>query len=144
MKTFSFYSAQTGEFIRGDLTVPAWESDEAIAANTPAGLVAIEGRFSPETHVFDIATGRVLERRASAPSSEHEWDEELQRWRPNAAALARRLSRELAIARIAELEAKQPRALREVALGDPDARRRLQAIEDEIASLRPRVLQSAQ
>lgn len=139
MKTYSFYDAATGEFMRGDLTVPAWESDAHIVANTPPGHVAIEGRFGPDTHVYDVVAGRVLARTLQAPSDEHEWDDELQRWRPNAAALARRLARENARVRIVELEARQPRALREIALGDPDARRRLQAIEDEIAQLRPLV-----
>jgi hypothetical protein len=46
----------------------------------------------------------------------------------------------IALARIQILEAKQPRVLRELALGDADAKARLQALDDEISALRSQLV----
>lgn len=112
---FSFYDPGTGLFADRHKYVHT----KMIEANTPAGLVAIKGRFDPRSHRVDVATGEVV---PYTPPEE-----------PDSPALAAVKAR----ARIRELERQSIGPIRALAL-DPlnlTAKQRLQAIDDEIASL---------
>lgn len=113
-KTWSFYDAATGIFTGRRLRT---SNADTLAANTPEGCAAIEGRFDPQTERVDLETGGVIGYQA-----------------PN-----RRKERDRAHARIVALERSLIRPMRELLL-DPsnaEARRRVEAIDQKIAELRP-------
>lgn len=114
MREFSFYNHETGDFT-GDHF--ATNDPDAIALNILPRKPAIEGRHSKDTHRVDLVTRKVVPRDAPPPASSLE-------------------RHHYALARIRSLEASQPRALRELALGIAGAKERLQAIEDQIKTLR--------
>jgi hypothetical protein len=84
--------------------------------------------FSPQPH-------HVVDYQPPQPSIEHEWNADTKRWQLTAAVQQRESDRRSALARIAELEGKQARAVREAVLSGDQSR--LRAIEGEIAGLRP-------
>lgn len=130
-RVWSFYDATTGEFTGRTFSGPA----DALGMNTPAGLVAIEGAHHWQTTRVNLQTLQVETWRDPPPSPDHEWDRSAAAW-----VLSARVRRREALARIHNLEAAQPRALREIAIADAagaaQARARLQRIDDEIAQLR--------
>lgn len=113
MRHWSFYDPATGEISPQGYAAP---NAKDLERNTPAGLVAIAGRL-------DAATQRV------------ETDGSVVAWH-NAKLVDARASSERsnhAMARLAELERRQHRRVREIlAASDPQ----LQAIEAEAAELR--------
>jgi len=133
VKMVSFYHRETGLFHPMNLTV----SDESvIALNTPPDHLVIDGVHDRLSQRVDLVTGAVVDYQPPAPGADHEWDEITKRWKLNAAVVAREAAHFSAMARIIALEARQHRAVRELALGHDGAKQRLQAIDDEISALR--------
>lgn len=134
MKAISFYHAESGLFHDKQLLV----SDEStIALNCPEGHLPIDGHHDYLCKRVDLDTKEIIDHQPQQPSGEHEWNPETKRWQLNAKAHERIARSHSARARIAHLETNvQPRAVREVALNKPDATKRLQDIDDEIAGLR--------
>lgn len=116
MNTWSFYDRATGLFAGRIYSGP----DDCLGMNTSDGFVAIEGMFDRHTQRFDIERGEVIEDLSlSAGRDQFE-------------------RRQRALTHIAELERRQLRPTRELAI-DPSnesARERVQAIEAQIAGLR--------
>lgn len=133
MRAVSFYHRETGVFISNQMIV---SDDDILALNTPKDHIAIDGHHDHLSKRFDIATGEIVEWMPPAPSSDHVWNPETKRWQISAAAADKIAKRNAARARIQELEASQHRRVREHALGNPGALEQLQAIDDEIFSLR--------
>lgn len=121
MRHVAFFDKSTGILHQKSVLV---SEDSAIALNTPEGHQAIDhpaGKMlDHRTQRIDVTTGSVVDHQPAAPSEDE-----------------RRVATRLAASRrIAQLEASQPRALREYALGDDGSKVRLKAIDDEIAALR--------
>lgn len=123
IRHWSFFVPATGEFATQRYSAPdARDLDK----NTPVGLQAIEGTFDPLTQ--RVENGVVVE-----------WENQ-----KLADVNSRREAEVAARAMIAALEARQIRAMREDRLRPNDRdpsdnrtpREKLQAIDDEIASLR--------
>lgn len=140
LQHFSFYHSETGLFHQSMLTCA---DEEQAARNTPAGYVHIAGVFDPLSQRVDIETGNVVDWQPAQPSADHTWDTTTRRWVLSASAAERERKRVRARARIAELEAKQARAVREHLLGiEPSEADRargaltLREIDQEIARLR--------
>jgi hypothetical protein len=122
MKTWSFYNARTGRFLGRKYSGPNSYAVGAkeLARNTPDGFVAIQGDFDRFTQRFDIGAGKVV----TDPSLTAERNAFEKRQR--------------ALSAIAELERRQARSLRELAV-DPnnaEASQRLRDLDDRIAKLR--------
>jgi hypothetical protein len=123
-RRWSFYDLQTGEFTGRQMTAP---DDKDLKRNTPSGWGAIEGAYDPNAYRVDLVNGVVVD------------------W-VNAARIEAQVRRESVLnaqARIAELETKQQRVIREASLRPNERgedgkqpRDRLQEIDDEIAALR--------
>lgn len=137
MKTIGFYHKDTGLLNGTQLMV---SDDSMIALNTPADHVAIEGQFDSLSQQVDIASGAIIDYQPPPPSIDHDWNADTKRWQLSAAAQAKLDAHGHATACIAQLEAAQHRAIREAALGQAGAVARLQAIDAEIASLRPALI----
>ena len=137
MKTFSFYDPATGNVYPRKLQCFARVSEAFVAANTPDGAIAIEGDFDPLSQRIDLETGQAVEFQPPRPEG-YTWDADLKRWtKPQSMqdAESRRLN---ALARIEDLEKRQARPVRELAV-DPtndEARRRVNEIEQQISQLR--------
>jgi len=130
VKVWSFYNPETGEFLRRTFRGPA----RALEANTPVGFLPWEGKVNPEANKVDLVTGALVAWQSPQPSLDHEWTGA--GWKVSDQARAVRTRRAEALGKIKALESRQPRVLRELALGDDQARARLQAIEEEIQKLR--------
>jgi hypothetical protein len=131
--SFSFYHKDTG-FIHSFSMLTT--NPQNVAINTPSDHIAIGGYHDPLSKKVDIATGAIVDYQPPAPSSNHEWNADAKRWQLTAAVQATNDKRAVARSRIAQLEASQHRAVRELALGTSGALQRLQAIDSEIAALR--------
>lgn len=132
--TWSFYDPETGLFSgRAYLG-----TEEGLKLNTPRGMAVKAGRFHQLSQRVDLETGEVVEYRPPAPDDDHEWNADRRRWTLKPEALERRQQRRQSEARIKVLEQQQARPSRELALDstNAEARRRLEAIEAEIAQLR--------
>jgi len=132
--TWSFYDPATGMFT-GDLFSGPHDS---LAANTPAGKVALQGRFDHLAQRLDVESGLVVSWIPSQPDADHEWNPTIRRWMLAADIARRRYNHDAALEGIDAAERRQLRAMRELAL-DPnnsEARQRLQQIDQEIAALR--------
>jgi hypothetical protein len=115
--TWSFYRASDGLFIsRRCMT----NNQKSLKLDTPPDCIAIKGRYDRFRQRVDIATGQVIV------------DESL------GAERDRERQRDAAVQAIAELEQKQLRPLRELAVdaGNAEARRRVEQIEAQISTLR--------
>jgi hypothetical protein len=121
MKVVSFYDVASGLFHGNQLIA---SDDELIAANTPAGHIAIDGHHDRLSKRVDLATGQVVDYTPPAPSAQL------------LALQAAGDRRKAALARIAQLEASQGRAVREAIIDPIGGLSRLKAINDEIAALR--------
>jgi hypothetical protein len=87
-------------------------------------------RFMPTVDV-------VVDWQPPQPSPEHEWHAGTRRWQLSVATQKRNADRRTAQVRISELERDvQLGLLRGLALGEPGAKEKLQALDSEIASLR--------
>lgn len=133
MRTVSFYHKDTGVLHRSQLIV---SSDALVALNTPKDHIALEGHYDADQYRVNLETGQLVWYQPAQPSPDHEWNEDDKRWQLTPAASDRIHRRAIAISRIASLETAQHRVVREHALGLSGAVARLQAIDDEIASLR--------
>ena len=132
MKTWSLYDLETGLFIGACFS----GSETFLAANLRPGIGAIEGDHDHLSKKVHLPTGEVHEHEPPRPSEDHDWHHESKRWVVKPAVHAAREQRANAIGQIKVLEAAQPRALREAALGHAGAVERLADIESKIASLR--------
>ena len=132
MKTWSFYDRQTGLLTGCTFT----GRKASLDLNLKAGQGAIEGDHDHLSRKVNLDTGELEDYVPPAPDEHHAWNEEQKRWVLKPAVQEARAKRVQALTQIAQLEARQPRALREMALGHEGATQRLQAIEDQIASLR--------
>lgn len=141
MTTVTLYSLSTGEFGRV-LSCPG----KALERNVPAGQAYKLGRFDKFSQRVDLETGEVVDYQPPSPGVDYEWRQNVAdgrpRWVKTDAAAARDSAHSAAINRIDELERRQLRAMRELALGQSDAQPRLKAIDDEITSLRADLKQS--
>lgn len=131
MSTWAIYDEKTGRIV-SHFTGP----QSQLAANLPAGHAAKDGRFDPLCQRVNTESGEIEDYQPPQPDADHEWHAESKRWVLSEAASARRMRIQHARARITQLENSQHRAIRETALGDPDAAARLKAIDQEIAQLR--------
>jgi hypothetical protein len=137
MRTWSFYDQVSGSFSGRRFRAL---NDRALDANTPDGLVPLEGTFDRLSQRVDVQTGKVVDFQPPQPDADHEWNAESRRWVKKAAVLAAERADKQARTRIAELEASQARAIREHTLGDATAIDRLRTIDDEIKTLRSDIL----
>lgn len=128
---WSFYDLETGLFSGRTFSGP-----QGCKENTPIGHGAHEGQVDHLSQRKDLNTGALVDYQPPQPSPDHEWSADQKRWQLSTAAQQRLIARELALARIAVLEASQHRAIRESALAYDGAKARLQAIDDEIVKLR--------
>lgn len=132
---YMFHHAETGVFSDKVLMTT---NRSVVEANTPRGHVAIEGFFDHLSQRIDIERNQIVDYQPPSPSVDHEWDATSKRWALSVAAKEREEVRANASVRIRMLEEAQHRPMRELAL-DPsnaEARKKLDAIESEIASLR--------
>jgi hypothetical protein len=87
-RTWSFYDTETGALAAGRLTC----SPAQLAANTPAGHAAIEGRFDHLSQRVDIATGQVVDYQPPAPGDDDlrtwAWNADTRRWVASPTVLA--------------------------------------------------------
>ena len=110
----NIYSSSTGLFTGVSLhtNVTAAPALAAfIAENTPAGQDAYVGYCDPLSQKIDVATGHLIDYRPPQPSPTHEWNATAKRWQRPVG-----LKRSAALARIAELETGQHRAVRETVI----------------------------
>lgn len=130
MKEWSFYSIEDGRFL--DRVFFSSNSD-AVKLNTPAGCVAIEGRYDPLSQRMDLSTGKIVVFRPEKPDDFHEWDDNSKRWVLERGRHDRMLADLRARDEIAKLESQQHRRVRELlAENDP----KLKKIDEQIAELR--------
>ena len=135
MRYYSFYDLQTGAIHPQVL----FTSDPAaVSKNIPVGHGVLEDqRLHFLKHRVNLQTGAVEQLRPEQPSDDHEWIEERGEWQLSLAANIRQHQARAARLEIRHLEQNvQPRVLRALALGDPEAAGRLQRIEAQIAELR--------
>ena len=117
-RTWSFYDAATGAIAPARVTCPAGPN---LAGNTPAGHVAIEGRFDHLSQRVNLQTGQVEDYQPPAPADDElrtwAWDEGSRRWVavPTLEADKRRALADVQ-GYIAAVEAEQGRSVREVLL----------------------------
>lgn len=133
MKTYSFFDPATGAIDPSTVTCALKQA----LANDRQDLTRIEGHLDHLSQRVDVETGEVVDYQPPQPSLSHEWDATTRRWRLTDAAKQAELRRAVAQARINQIESKQMRALREMALGKEGAAARLARMDDEIAALRP-------
>jgi hypothetical protein len=108
---------------------------DAAAANTPAGYALLDGHFRSD--VYRVVNGAAVDYVPPTPGPLYAWNATAKTWSLTAAAATAAATKAAALASIAALEAKQHRAVREHILGDSTALERVQAIDTQIAALRP-------
>ena len=122
MKFWSFYRLEDGIFSGRQFVSTLGKRGllDHLAANTPAGCAAIEGRYDRFRQRVDLTTGRVVE------------DESL------GAARDQEQRRNQALQQIDELQRNQLRAVTELIAnpGDAEARKHFDARQEQIAKLR--------
>ena len=129
---WSFYDPATGLF-SGKKFRGIRPSD--VEANTPEGLIAIEGEYDHRCQRI-LPDGQVVDWKPPKPDDDHEWNGT--RWILTVAVAAVRKKRRDTQAEIENLERSQLRSMREVILDSTDdiAKDRLSGIERQIAILR--------
>jgi hypothetical protein len=137
MKTYSFFDPATGELSAETVT----HSERQAEANTRPGLTRIEGKLDHLSQRVDIETGDVVDYQPPAPSVQHEWDAAIKRWKLPDAVIAAQAEQRALQSMIQRIEARQPRAIRELMLtpSDRDARQRIADLDSEIAALRAKL-----
>jgi hypothetical protein len=136
-RAISIYSKETGLFTGRTVSGTGY-TDELLASHLADGEASIDGHHDHLSRRVDLATGEVVDYQPPQPSSDHEWHAGARRWQLTQTASERLAKRRAALAQIAALELSQARPLREL-LRDPtnaDARKRLDAIEEQIVALR--------
>jgi hypothetical protein len=134
-RTFSFYDPATGLFTGQRFS---GDDDTSLATNTPTGLAALEGAH--DHTAVRVVDGQVAQR--DDVPADHYWDYGGGKFVPRS-RLQMAIDDQAARARIAELERQQIRPHREL-VRDPmntEARKRIEAIDEEIATLRPKLRQ---
>lgn len=140
MRRHSLFDVKTGLFVGRIFATNIGADHEhaaALAANTPAGMGAVEGMHDHLSRRIDIHTGEIVDYQPPPPSAEHEWNKETKRWALTAIVRDAMQVKRDAAARISELEAGQASHIRRLALNPNDtvARKALQDIETEITVL---------
>lgn len=133
IRYWSEYRKDTGEFTGRTMAASAQADADA---NRRPGCAFREGRYSRHTQRIDIKTDAVVEVDPVPPDNDHEYNTSIGRFVKKREVVEREARVQTASAAIEALERSQHRALREVALGDAEARKRLKDIDDEIAALR--------
>lgn len=128
---YTVYRKDSGLFTGRTLLA---SSDKILALNLAEGEGAIEGVFDHLSQRVDTASGKVVDYQSPQPSTDHEWDAGTKRWKLTAAATAKQQAHDQALVKIQQLEAAQPRAVRDFILSGDNSR--IKAIEDQIATLR--------
>jgi hypothetical protein len=136
MNSYSFFHRESGVIHE---KIFSTDDQTQVAGNTPIDHVAFAGHHDHLSKRVDVATGQVIEHVPHQPSPDHEWNSETKRWQLNAAASGRASRKAAALARIAQLESAQHRAVRECILRLSGSTERLAAIDDEIFSLRSQI-----
>lgn len=134
-KTWSMYLVDSGLFTGRRVTGC---TPEDLEHNTPPGCAAIEGKFDAGSQRVDLQTGEVVDYRPVAPDADHEWNEAARRWTLRPEIVTARRARAETMAQIEDLEARQARPLRELAV-DPTntaARDRIDQLDQQIRVLR--------
>lgn len=129
--TVSVFHLVTGRILC-NLTLPQGQ----LAANVPIGYGTVPGHADGARRRVNPETLEVEAWQPPQPDAAHVWNTDLERWELPASVLSRRSEHGGVMRQIAALESRQPRALRELALGQPGALERLQDIDDQIAELR--------
>jgi hypothetical protein len=134
-RSFQYYSLTTGRFTQRVLQC----RDEKLAElNAPEGHGFKEGAFDHLCERVDLATGEVIEYQPDRPDEYHEWDEKIKRWRKRVDVQQREAAKARAQTKINEIEIKQLRSMRELALDPANsaAKARLEQLETQVAELR--------
>lgn len=138
MKHVSFYHKDTGIF-NGVLYMTSNEED--LALNTPLDHIAIDGHHDHTSKRVNVETREVTEYQPPAPSEDHEWHDGEKKWNLKPEVALAKDSHISAITMIQHLESNvQPRLLREVCLGEPDALGKLFELDRKIALLREDII----
>lgn len=136
IKRWHFYDAQTGLLLGRSFSST---DPEDAARNTPAGCVAIAGEYDYLSQKFDLELGAIVDYQPAKPSPEHEWNAKARRWQLSTKAAQAEADDAIARDAIAKLEQQQLRSMREAILGDAQAKTRVADIDQQIASLRPKL-----
>jgi len=134
MKTYSFYNPDSGIF-----TGEKFVTNNLVGRQVPDGCRAIEGNFDHLCVRVDVSDPDclvVVDYQAPRPDAGFEWHADVSKWKVSDAVQTFIDSRAAALRRISQIEAAQPRTIREFALGFAGAAERLKAMDDEITSLR--------
>ncbi len=129
--TVSVFDLITGRILCA-LTLPTDQLD----ANVPPGCGTVPGHIDGTRRRVNPDTGQVEAWQPPPPDANHVWNADLERWELPASVVARRSERGAVMLQINQLESRQPRALRELALGLPGALERLRDIDNQIIALR--------
>lgn len=129
------YDLQTGLFT-GQAHHTNVKEPAAVAAfideSTPPGHGAYIGKYVDYlSKKVDVSTGLLVEHQPPQPSRKHAWNPEAKRWQ-----VKNREQREIALARIAQLESSTHRAVRETLIRACEA---LDAIKEAVATKSPEV-----
>lgn len=110
---------------------------ERLEGNIPRGCVAIEGVTDWMSQRVDVKTMELVDYQPPQPDDGHDWNEVSKRWEKRADVIAAEMESEEALRRIAEIERRQQRRIRELLAAEDPA---LKAMDDEVAALRPKIL----
>ena len=121
----------TGQTHHTNLKEPAAVAS-FIDESTPPGHGAYIGKYVDYlSKKVDVSTGLLVEYQPPQPSRKHNWNPEAKRWQ-----VKNREQRDIALARIAQLESSTHRAVRETLIRACEA---LDAIKEAVASKSPEV-----
>jgi hypothetical protein len=115
-------------------------SVEGLKNNTPEGCAAIEGMYDHLAQRVDIITGEVVDYQPPQPSADHEWNADTKRWQLTAAAQDVINADAIARAQLEAIDRQSIRALREAALGKPEAVALLATLDAQATPLRADVI----
>ena len=134
MKHYSLCNKATGLFTGKRWSIP--DSRELNLELVPEGFEAVPGIHDHLSRRRDSETGEVVDWQPPRPSDDHDWDTTERRWKVRQSILERAQRRANAVERIAELERRQHRRVRELlAASDPTLRQ----LDEEIATLRAEI-----
>lgn len=135
MKTYSFADKATGLFIGRTFST---DDERLVQQNLELNPdhLPVEGKHDHLSKRYDHQTQTVVEHQPPRPSVDHEWDDDIKRWKLTAAAAATKQTKVDTLAEIARLEASQGRTLREAILDPIGGLQRLKDLNDKITKLR--------
>lgn len=132
--SFSIYDLATGAIVA---CVTAERGRGAVA---PPGCGVVQGRHDGRCRRVNLQTGEVEAFQPEKPDDDHEWDAATEEWKLPQSVVFRRAAIASAHRQIADLEARQARAIREHAIGrggtPAQLKKRLEDIDDQITALR--------